>query len=208
MSWPSPVVSRPVKRLTLNLLTLIIAWLCSACLASSNGSLYDNPRPARPHPSASGPTVSSEPTAPSQPTVTSQATASPKPERKTLAFGKSHTWEDGVTLTVGKPKKFEPSKWAFVQKSKQYVKFSITVVNKSNKRIDIGLTAISVHSLSKEEDQLLDSVSGLKGPPDSKLSKGRKSEFDVGFGVADPKNIVMEVVLHDEVGRRSLLYST
>jgi len=95
-----------------------------------------------------------------------------------------------------------------VKASKRYVRFDITVVNRSAKRIDIGLTAISLQSRHKEEDELFDSVSGLTGPPDTKISKGQKSEFDVGFGVADPKNLLMEVTLHDKSARPSLLYST
>jgi hypothetical protein len=38
--------------------------------------------------------------------------------------------------------------------------------------------------------------------------KGRESKFDVGFGVADPKDILMEVALHDDLLRPSLLHST
>jgi len=38
--------------------------------------------------------------------------------------------------------------------------------------------------------------------------KRRESEFDIGFGVADPKDVVMEVALHDNSERPGLLYST
>jgi hypothetical protein len=135
------------------------------------------------------------------------STAEGRP-KETLAFGKSYAWDDGVVVTVGKPKEFEPSKWAVVEKSKRYVKFTVTIVNKSDKPIDIGRTYISVQSRNKEEDQLFDSVSGLKGVPDTKVLKGRASEFDVGFGVADPKDVAMEVALHDSVKRPGLRYST
>ena len=130
------------------------------------------------------------------------------PRRETLAFGKSYAWDDGVVVTVGKPKEFEPSKWAVVEKSKRYVKFTVTVVNKSDKPIDIGRTYISVQSRNREEDQLFDSVSGLKGVPDTKVRKDRASEFDVGFGVADPKDVAMEVTLHDDAKRSGLHYSS
>jgi hypothetical protein len=39
-----------------------------------------------------------------------------KPELKTLVFGKSYRWDDGVSLTVGKPKGFEPSEYAVVER--------------------------------------------------------------------------------------------
>jgi hypothetical protein len=81
-------------------------------------------------------------------------------------------------------------------------------VNKSDKPIDIGRTYISVQSRNKEEDQLFDSVSGLKGVPDRKVLKGRASHFAVGFGVADPKDVAMELALHDDSKRPGLHYST
>jgi hypothetical protein len=125
-----------------------------------------------------------------------------------LAFGKSYTWRDGVSVTVGRPMKFKPSAYAVVEKSKRYLKFTVTVVNKSNKPIDLGLTYISVKSGSEEAREVFDSISGLRGPPVAKVLKGRESEFDAGFGVADPKDLVLEIALHDNSVRPSLLYST
>jgi hypothetical protein len=88
------------------------------------------------------------------------------------------------------------------------LKFTVTVVNKSDKPIDLGLTYISVQSSNEEADEVFDSGSDLRGPPDTKVPKGRESEFDVRFGVADPKDVVMEVALHHDLSRSSLLYST
>jgi hypothetical protein len=42
----------------------------------------------------------------------------------------------------------------------------------------------------------------------TRVLKGRQSKFDVGFGVADPKDVLMEIALHDDDVRPSLLYST
>lgn len=209
-----PVVSRRVKRLVLSPLALLVASLCSACLATPDPNPDDSRQAGENRPSSTpstggeaSPTSTPSPGGENRPTSTPW-TADGQPERKTLAFGRSHTWDDGLTVTVGKPKNFKPSKWAVVKESKRYVRFDITVVNKSDKRIDIGLTAISLESRNKEEDELFDSVSGLKGPPDTEISKGQKSEFDVGFGVADPKDLLMEVTLHDKSARPTLRYST
>jgi hypothetical protein len=38
--------------------------------------------------------------------------------------------------------------------------------------------------------------------------KGRESEFDVGFGVADPQDVVMELALQEDFERPSLVYTT
>jgi len=206
------VVSRHVRRLAVSLSALLIAWLCSACLANPGGSPDENRPAVQNPPPSSQPTVENPPPS-NSPTVQNRPTSSsPTPERQpqqeTLAFGKSHRWDDGVTVTVGKPQKFKPSEFAVVKKSKRYVKFPITVVNKSHKSIDLGLTYISVRSAHKEADHVFDSLIGLKGPPDKKVLKGTKLEFHVGFAVADPKDIVMELALHDDSDRSSLLYST
>src|SRR5215207_6090153 len=191
-----------MKHLAISLPALLAAWLCSACLATTNGSLDEDP-----------PTGVTFPTGVSRPpssglTPASEPTASTKPEAKTLAFGKSYTWDDGVTVTVGKPEKFMPSEFAVVEKNKDYVKFTVTVANKSNKPLDLGLTYITVQSRNQEADHVFDSPTDLKGPPDPKVSKGQESEFHVGFGVVDANDLVMEVALHANSGRPGLLYST
>jgi hypothetical protein len=196
-----PVKSRCVKRLALGPLALLLALLCSACLASTGGNPDDNA------PAGATRMPSSEPTVETPP-ASSEATDSATPERETLAFGKSYTWDDGVSVTVGRPTKFKPSAYAVVEKSKRYLKFTVTVVNKSNKPIDLGLTYISVQSGNEEAREVFDSMSGLRGPPDTKVLKGRESEFDAGFGVADPKDLLLEIALHDNAVRPSLLYST
>jgi hypothetical protein len=201
LSASRPVVSPRVMRLAPGTLAVLIASLCSACLATPD----DNPSAGANRP----PTTAATPPVPT-PTVptTPVPTPSVRPGQETRAFGKSYTWDDGVTVTVGKPKSFRPSEFAAVEKGKRYVKFTVTVVNKSDKPVDLGLTYISVQSKNQEADEVFDSGSGLKGPPDTKVLKGRVSEFDVGFGVADPKDVVMEIALHSDSVRPSLLYST
>jgi hypothetical protein len=196
-----PVKSRRVKRLALGLLAVPIALLCSACVASTGGSPDANP------PAVESRTPSSEPTVTTG-TPSSEPTDGATPQRETLTFGKSHTWDDGVSVTVGRPTKFKPSAYAVVEKSKRYLKFTVTVVNKSNKPINLGLTYIRVQSRNEEAHEVFDSMSGLRGPPDTKVLKRRDSEFDVGFGVADPKDLVLEIALHDNSVRPSLLYAT
>jgi hypothetical protein len=190
-----------VKRLALGLLVIFIPPLCSACGASTGGNADDNPPAVVTPPPSSQPTVQTPP-------PSSQPTESGVPEPATLEFGKSYTWDDGVRVTVGKPTKFEPSAYAVVEKSKRYLKFTVTVVNKSDKPIDLGLTYISVQSKNEQAHDVFDSGSDLRGPPTTKVLKGRESQFEVGFGVADPKDVVMEIALHTDPLRPSLRYST
>ena len=81
-------------------------------------------------------------------------------------------------------------------------------MNKSKEPLDLGLTYVSVQSANKEADQVFDSANELEGSPSTKLLKGRESEWEIGFGVSDPKDVVMEVALQDNFERPSLLYST
>lgn len=196
-----------MKRLVLASLTLVIASLCSACV-TTDGNREDIPPAGENRTPTSEPTASMTPSKPSDSGMPSESAVSEKPKQKTLAFGKSHTWGDGVRLTVGKPRKLDPSPFAFVERSKRYLKFTVTVVNRSDRSIDIGMTYISVQSRNEAAHQLFDSMSGLQGPPNAKVMKGRESEFDVGFGVADPRDLVMEIALHDDSKRPSLRYST
>jgi hypothetical protein len=189
-----------VKRLAASLPALLIAWLCAGCEPIPSGSLDANP-PDQYRPPLDAPTE--EYLQPSRdPTKTAQQ------RQNALAFGKSFTWDDGVRLTVGKPQKLTPSQFAVVDKSKRYLKFTVTVVNKSDKPVGLGLTYISVLSRNRVAEDVFDSPTGLNGPPDTKVRKGQTAEFQVGFGVADPKDLLMEVALHDSVKRPIVFYST
>jgi hypothetical protein len=189
-----------VTRLALGPPVLLVALLCSACLASTSGNPDDSPPAVEIRSPSSPPTVETPP-------PSSEPTESGVPG-EVLAFGKSYAWDDGVSVTVAKPTKFTPSAYTVTDKSKSYLKFTVTVVNKSNKPIDLGLTYISVKSRNEEAHEVFDSGSSLRGPPDTKVLKGRMSEFDIGFGVADPKDVALEIALHGHYVRPSLLYST
>jgi hypothetical protein len=202
-----PVVSRRVMRLAPGTLALLVASLCSACLATPDDNLDDNPSAGANRPPTTAPTATATAPTVTAPTATAP-TASARPEQETLAFGKAYTWDDGVTLTVGMPKSFRPSEYAAAEEGTHYLKFAVTVVNKSDKPVDLGLTYVSVQSKNKEADEVFDSGSGLKGPPDTKVLKGRDSDFYIGFGVADPKDVVMEIALHGDFVPPSLFYST
>ena len=139
---------------------------------------------------------------------TADRPADEEPEEESLDFGESYTWDDGITVTVGKPDKFKPSRYAAADKAEAYLKFKVTVVNKSKESLDLGLTYVSVQSANKEADQVFDSKNDLEGSPSTKLLKGRESEWEIGFGVVDPKDAVMEFALQDNFERPSLLYSS
>ena len=65
-----------------------------------------------------------------------------------------------------------------------------------------------VQPSNEQAHDVSDSGTGLKGPPDTKVLMGRESQFEVGFGVADTKDVVLEIALHAAPFRPSLLHST
>lgn len=111
-----------------------------------------------------------------------------------VAFGKTYTYEDGLSVTVSKPSTYHPTRYAAVtKKSPHYVTFKVTVVNKTAKKVDLTLFNATVQSSSEEAEAVFDSEGGLEGSPSTSLLKGRESTFKIGFGVQDPKDIVMDV---------------
>jgi hypothetical protein len=182
------------------LLTAVVVTLflltTSSCLATTGGEADSSPPVGANRPSDE---PADEPTA---------STDDQSSGDQQLSFGDSYTWDDGVSLMVSKPKKFKPSEYNEVKGAKAYLKYTVTVVNKSNAPLDLSLTYITVQSSNKEAEQVFDTDNGLEGSPSTKLLKGRESEYDIGFGVADAKDVVMEVALQDNFERPSLIYST
>ncbi len=125
-----------------------------------------------------------------------------------MSFGKSYTWDDGLTITIGKPSKFKPSDYAEVDGAKAYRRFTITGVKKNPRPNELAGTHITKQSKNKETGQKIDSEKGLEGSPSTKLLKGRESEWDIGFGVANPDDMVMEIAINDNFERPSIIYTT
>lgn len=185
-----------MQRLLSIALALVFAGVASsACLATTGGEVDQAPPTGNNRPDDQPATEASEP-------------GDEPGQDVELPFGKSYTWDDGVTLTVGKAKKFKPSDYAEVKGAKAYRRYKITVVNKSSKSLDLALTYTTVQSGNKEAGQVFDTANGLEGSPSTKLLKGRESEWDVAFGLANPDDVVMEVALQDDFERPSLIYST
>jgi len=111
----------------------------------------------------------------------------------TATFGQAFTWEDGLSLTVSKPSSFKPSQWAAgTDQFKKYVVFDVRVVNKTGKAWDPSLISASVQSSNKEGEQVFDSEK-LGDEPSTKLLNGREVKYKIAFGVADPKDLVLEI---------------
>lgn len=112
----------------------------------------------------------------------------------TQKFGDSYKYEDGLTVTVSKPAKFKPSDVSFVSKpQKDYRQFTITVVNKTGKPYDPSMFTASLQSGNEEMEEIFDSAKGFEGSPTTKVLNGRETKFKIGFGAADPADMVLEL---------------
>lgn len=119
-----------------------------------------------------------------------QETASPAPAMNPT-FGETYNYENGLQVTVGAPVLFTPSEIAAGDENfTEFVRFTVTIVNGTAENYE-GRFFTTVQSTNIEGDQVFDT--GLEGPPSTTVLPGREAQFDIGYGVADPADIVMEV---------------
>lgn len=146
------------------------------------------------HPSASDtPSESATDQAIEDPTTESDS-ASPSPtEAAPQKFGTRFTYEDGLVVSVARPVIFHPSEYAAKEKAHAYVVLKVTVINGTGKRYDPSVFNTSVQSSNVEGSSVYDSENGLEGAPSTSVLPGRETTFKVAFGVADPKDLVVEV---------------
>src|SRR5450631_3709251 len=148
---------------------------------------------------AATPSTSAPTTGTNRPAATSEAAAeTPAPQVSSpdasehVAFGLTKTYGDGLQVTVSKGTNFTPSQYAVgADGRKAFVKHTITIVNGTGKVFDHSSFTASVQRADAEGSQIYDT--DLEGTPTTKLLKGRQSKFVVGFGVADAKDVVLEV---------------
>lgn len=125
-------------------------------------------------------TPSEEPTSPATPS--------------NLTFGQSYKYRDGLQITVSKPKSFQPSESAAGgEGAASHETFTITIVNGTAANYDASLFSTTAQSGNTEASEVIDADNGLDGAPSTTLIPGRESKFKIGYGVADPQDIVLEV---------------
>lgn len=109
------------------------------------------------------------------------------------SFGETYTYENGLQVTIGAPVPFTPSETAAGDEDfTKFVRFTVVLVNDTVENYDARLIT-SVQSTNIEGDEVFDSAQCLDGPPSTVVLPGREAQFDIGYGVADPADIVMEV---------------
>ena len=121
------------------------------------------------------------------------------PEASAYAFGQTVTFDDGMRVTIGKPAAFKPSEYAAgTEGFTRFVKFRITIENRTGKAFDPTMATMTLLSGETEGSEVYDSEHNLGSGPSTKLLNSRKVTYTVGFGVKDPKDIVVEYSLSFE----------
>lgn len=125
-------------------------------------------------------------------TTESTPTESAEPEEKTRpTFGDTYTYPSGLSVKVGKPEEFTPSEYALKGEG-AHLKFDITLTNDTGEEYDPVLFYASASSGDEESEQIFDGEE-LGGMPSTTVLDGKKVKFSIGFSVADPEDITMEV---------------
>jgi hypothetical protein len=112
-----------------------------------------------------------------------------------VAFDSPYSYGDGLQVTVSKGKTFRPSQYAAGKEEfKSFVKYTVVIVNGTEKVFDPSSFMASVQSSNVEGSQVFDGEDGgMGGGPTTKLLKGREAKFVIGFGVEDPKDVVLQI---------------
>ncbi len=126
-------------------------------------------------------------------TPSSEPSTESTPMGAQATFGQTYTYTDGLAVTVSKPAPYKPSQYAACDKASAYVMFTMTLKNGTGKAFDPAVFHQTVQSGSAEAGSCFDSGKDIGGSPNTKLLNGRTVIWKVAYGVADAKDIVMEV---------------
>jgi Protein of unknown function (DUF2510) len=134
------------------------------------------------------------PTAPAEQNEEPGAEPAPDPPAgaETAVFGETRQYTDGLAVTVSEPRPFEPSETGLAGEATAYVVFDVTVANGSDQPYEPFILA-SVQSGNLEAEEVFDSGSGLQGTPSTTVLPGREVRFQIGYGVADPADLVLQI---------------
>ena len=119
----------------------------------------------------------------------------PEPEQEYGAFGEDsgYTWGNGLAVFLTGLEEFTPSEYAAFDDAPHYVRFTITLVNDTDEPWDPIEFYESVQSGNAEGSAVFDSEQGLNGIPETPVLPGREVKWDVGYGVTEPADLVVEV---------------
>lgn len=124
---------------------------------------------------------------------TTTATQEEKKQPKNPKFGQSAAWPDGVKVTVVNAGVFTPADTAVKGSEGTHTLFEVTIENGSKENFNPNSLSISASSGSKEAESIFDTANGLDGEPTTDVLPGKSISFKVGFTLADPNDITLQV---------------
>ena len=115
-----------------------------------------------------------------------------------VTFGETVEYDDGLSASVSEPEPYEPSEYAAGAEGFDHaVIFTVRLVNGTTVPFDPSLTYLTAQSGNVEASEVFDSTEDgitIGGAPMTTLLPGRETEYQVVFAVADPDDIVLELM--------------
>lgn len=109
------------------------------------------------------------------------------------SFGETYDWTDGVSVAVSEPAEFTPSEYSAVPDAEMHLRFTVTIINHSGAEFDPSMATVTLQSGSREAQEVFDLENEVGGWPEGLLLDGREVSYDVGFGVDDPADLVLQI---------------
>jgi hypothetical protein len=170
------------------LLLLLLAGIVAAAVGLMNRAADDFTSGGTPVPSAPAEETEAPEDEPDEP----EEEPAPPAGTETALFGETWEYTDGISVTVSAPQHFEPSDTAVADDAAAYVVFDVTIVNGSEEPWE-PIVITSVQSGNTEAAEVFDTANGLNGTPSTTVLPGREVTFPIGYGVADPEDLVLEI---------------
>lgn len=99
-----------------------------------------------------------------------------------------------LAITVSEPQEFQPTRWAAGgEKSDYSIRFTVTVLNNGTTPYEPVELFTTLQSGNEESEEIFDTDSGLEGSPMTPVLPGREVTFDIGYGVNNMKDLVLNV---------------
>ncbi|MBM9466982.1 hypothetical protein [Nakamurella leprariae] len=110
------------------------------------------------------------------------------------AFGTPFEWENGLSVAVSAPAPFTPTESAVGDEGPgEAVRVDVTVTNGSQEEFDPYLLFVTALSGKLEATEIFDGAGGLESTPYTAVAPGATVTFPIGFKVADPADLVVQV---------------
>jgi hypothetical protein len=121
-------------------------------------------------------------------------TTPPKSKVIISSWGQEFAYDNGLAVVISQPVAYIPSEYAAVAgDSVAFARFDVTVTNKTEEAFEPSMFQVDGTSDGKPMQSVFDTENGLNGPPSAAVLPGKSVTFSVGFGLANPADITLDV---------------